>query len=143
MRKTGLLCAPIHGNRSQSQRERALLGFRTGEINILVATDVLSRGIDIPEVSYVVNFDVPGDAEDYIHRIGRTGRAGQTGWALTFVTEEDYLDLRDAEALMGRVIPEFPRIENLDAGPEWERNFMDPRREWASAIIFLPSTRNV
>ena len=129
LRKAGLLCAPIHGNRSQSQRERALLGFRTGEINILVATDVLSRGIDIPEVAYVVNFDVPGDAEDYIHRIGRTGRAGQTGWALTFVTEEDYLDLRDAEALMGRVIPEFPRIEDLDAGPEWERNFMDPRRD--------------
>ena len=129
LRKAGFLCAPIHGNRSQSQRERALLGFRTGEINILVATDVLSRGIDIPEVAYVVNFDVPGDAEDYIHRIGRTGRAGQTGWALTFVTEEDYLDLRDAEALMGRVIPEFPRTEGLDAGPAWERDFMDPRRD--------------
>lgn len=129
LRKAGFSCAPIHGNRSQNQRERALLGFRTGEIDILVATDVLSRGIDIPEVAYVVNFDVPGDAEDYIHRIGRTGRAGQTGWALTFVTEEDYLDLRDAEALMGRVIPEFPRIEELDAGPEWERNFMDPRRD--------------
>ena len=129
LRKAGFSCAPIHGNRSQNQRERALLGFRTGEIDILVATDVLSRGIDVPEVAYVVNFDVPGDAEDYIHRIGRTGRAGQTGWALTFVTEEDYLDLRDAEALMGRVIPEFPRIEELDAGPEWERNFMDPRRD--------------
>lgn len=129
LRKAGFSCAPIHGNRSQNQRERALLGFRTGEIDILVATDVLSRGIDVPEVAYVVNFDVPGDAEDYIHRIGRTGRAGQTGWALTFVTEEDYLDLRDAEALMGRVIPEFPRIEELDAGPEWDRNFMDPRRD--------------
>ena len=129
LRKAGFSCAPIHGNRSQNQRERALLGFRTGEIDILVATDVLSRGIDVPEVAYVVNFDVPGDAEDYIHRIGRTGRAGQTGWAFTFVTEEDYLDLRDAEALMGRVIPEFPRIEELDAGPEWERNFMDPRRD--------------
>ena len=129
LQKAGFSCTPIHGNRSQNQRERALLGFRTGEIDILVATDVLSRGIDVPEVAYVVNFDVPGDAEDYIHRIGRTGRAGQTGWALTFVTEEDYLDLRDAEALMGRVIPEFPRIEELDAGPEWERNFMDPRRD--------------
>lgn len=129
LRKAGFSCAPIHGNRSQNQRERALLGFRTGEIDMLVATDVLSRGIDVPEVAYVVNFDVPGDAEDYIHRIGRTGRAGQTGWALTFVTEEDYLDLRDAEALMGRVIPEFPRIEELDAGPAWERNFMDPRRD--------------
>ncbi|MBP3885503.1 MAG: DEAD/DEAH box helicase, partial [Olsenella sp.] len=100
LRRAKITCAPIHGNRSQRQRENALRNFRTGEVDVLVATDVLARGIDIPEVSYVINFDVPGDAEDYIHRIGRTGRAGENGWAVTFVTEDDYLDLRDAEQLM-------------------------------------------
>ncbi len=128
LRKAGYSCAPIHGNRSQNQRERALRGFREGDIDILVATDVLARGIDIPDVSYVINLDVPGDAEDYIHRIGRTGRAGETGWALTFVTEDDYLELRDAEKLMGRVIPPFPRTEGLDLGTAEELSFLDPYR---------------
>ena len=127
LRKAGVLCAPIHGNRSQNQRERALANFRDGQVDVLVATDVLARGIDIPDVSYVVNFDVPGDAEDYIHRIGRTGRAGESGWALSFVTEDDYLDLRDAEQLMGRVIPPFPRAEGIDLGKSPVR--MDPNRD--------------
>ena len=127
LRKAGVLCAPIHGNRSQNQRERALANFRDGQVDVLVATDVLARGIDIPDVSYVVNFDVPSDAEDYIHRIGRTGRAGESGWALSFVTEDDYLDLRDAEGLMGRVIPPFPRAEGLDLGRDPVR--MDPGRD--------------
>ncbi len=116
LRRAKITCAPIHGNRSQRQRENALRNFRTGEVDVLVATDVLARGIDIPEVSYVVNFDVPGDAEDYIHRIGRTGRAGENGWAVTFVTEDDYLDLRDAEQLMKAVVPEFPRSQGYDLG---------------------------
>ncbi|WP_148138363.1 DEAD/DEAH box helicase [Olsenella sp. HMSC062G07] len=134
LRKRGFSCAPIHGNRNQNQRERALAAFRAGEIDVLVATDVLARGIDIPEVSYVVNFDVPGDAEDYIHRIGRTGRAGMAGWALTLVTEDDYLDLRDAEQLMERVVPDFPRAAALDAGDAALRTFLDPRRDPAERL---------
>ena len=95
LNKAGITAAAIHGNRTQGQREAALRRFANGEADVLVATDVLARGIDIAEVSYVVNLDVPSDAEDYIHRIGRTGRAGQFGWALTFVAEAEYFDLRD------------------------------------------------
>ncbi len=126
LHKDGFTCAPIHGDRKQNQRERALRDFKNGRVDILVATDVLARGIDVPEVSYVINIDVPGEAEDYIHRIGRTGRAGESGWALTFVTEDDYLDLRDAEQLMNRVIPTYPRSEGLPVGEDTV--FLDPTR---------------
>lgn len=78
--------AAIHGNKSQSQRERALRQFKNGDVNILVATDVAARGLDIPDVTHVINFDPPKVYEDYVHRIGRTGRAGKAGQALTFVT---------------------------------------------------------
>jgi ATP-dependent RNA helicase RhlE len=83
--KDGHLSVAIHGNKSQSQRQRALDDFKVGKVNILVATDVAARGLDIPNVSHVINFDTPKAYEDYIHRIGRTGRAGKTGVALTFV----------------------------------------------------------
>ena len=116
LNKAGITAAAIHGNRTQGQRETALRRFANGEADVLVATDVLARGIDIAEVSYVVNLDVPSDAEDYIHRIGRTGRAGQFGWALTFVAEAEYFDLRDIEALMGKLVPDFPRAEGIDCG---------------------------
>ena len=116
LNKAGITAAAIHGNRTQGQRETALRRFANGEADVLVATDVLARGIDIAEVSYVVNLDVPSDAEDYIHRIGRTGRAGQFGWALTFVAEAEYFDLRDIEALMGELVPDFPRAGGIDCG---------------------------
>ncbi len=77
----------IHGNKSQSQRERALRDFKTGNVNIMVATDVAARGLDIPHVSHVINFDQPKQYEDYVHRIGRTGRAGKDGKALTFIQQ--------------------------------------------------------
>ncbi len=83
--KNGFKVASIHGNKSQSQREAALRKFKNGEIQTLVATDVAARGIDVKDVSHVINFDQPGSHEDYIHRIGRTGRAGKKGFALTFV----------------------------------------------------------
>ena len=81
----GFKSASIHGNKSQSQRQRALDSFKKNQINILVATDVAARGLDIPKVSHVINYDVPNSYEDYVHRIGRTGRAGQRGQALTFI----------------------------------------------------------
>lgn len=83
--KSDLPAAAIHGNKSQSQRERALKSFKTDQVNILVATDVAARGIDINDVTHVINFDPPKQYEDYVHRIGRTGRAGKTGKALTFI----------------------------------------------------------
>lgn len=100
--RAGITCGAIHGDRSQAQRERALQEFREGKVQVLVATDVLARGIDITDVRYVVNFDVPEEPTDYIHRIGRTGRAGEEGWSLTFVTPDDVDEFFDIEALMGK-----------------------------------------
>ena len=133
LRKAGVSCAPIHGDRSQNQRQRALREFDEGKVDVLVATDVLARGIDVTDVSYVINYDVPNDEpESYIHRIGRTGRAGEEGWALTLVTSEDYLELRDVEQLMGKVIPDFPRAEDLELGEE--PLVMDPDRDPAEKL---------
>ena len=127
LRRAKISCAPIHGNRNQNQRERALAAFRRGECDVLVATDVLARGIDVSDVRYVINFDVPADPEDYIHRIGRTGRAGETGWALTFVTVDDVDDLMAIERLMGKVVPTFERTDDLDLGEEPPA--LDPDRD--------------
>ena len=116
LRRASISCAPIHGDRSQNQRERALRAFRDGSCDVLVATDVLARGIDVSDVRYVVNFDVPHDPEDYIHRIGRTGRAGEAGWALTFVTETDLDDLFACERLMGKAVPAYEPSSELELG---------------------------
>lgn len=100
--RSGFKCEAIHGDRSQGQRQRALAAFRDGRVQVLVATDVLARGIDVSDVRYVINFDVPEEPTDYIHRIGRTGRAGEEGWSLTFVTKADIAEFFDIEALMGK-----------------------------------------
>jgi len=86
LERRGLKVAAIHGNKSQPQRQRALNDFKAERVQALIATDVAARGLDIPNVSHVINFDAPKQYEDYIHRIGRTGRAGQRGTALTFVS---------------------------------------------------------
>ncbi|MGH1413899.1 MAG: DEAD/DEAH box helicase [Pelagimonas sp.] len=96
----GYNAASIHGNKSQGQRDRAIKAFRAGEINILVATDVAARGIDIPGVAYVVNFDLPEVAENYVHRIGRTARAGRDGQAIAFCAADEVLLLRQIQKLM-------------------------------------------
>jgi ATP-dependent RNA helicase RhlE len=100
----------IHSDRSQSQREAALKGFRDGRTRVLVATDIAARGLDVDSVSHVINYDVPAAPEDYVHRIGRTGRAGNKGKAITICAPVDELSLRAIERLMGqtvkRVVPE-------------------------------------
>ena len=92
LQTAGFKAAPIHGDLSQNQREHAMRNFRNGYIELLVATDVAARGIDVPAVSHVINYDVPQDPLTYFHRIGRTARAGRTGQAITLVTESDYPD---------------------------------------------------
>jgi len=92
----------IHGNKSQSARERALDGFKRGELRVLVATDIAARGIDIKELSHVINFDLPNEPESYVHRVGRTGRAGLTGAAISFCATEERTYLRDIERLTNR-----------------------------------------
>ena len=95
----------MHADRSQKDRERALAKFRAGKCQILVATDVMSRGIDVSGIDAVVNFDVPMDPEDYVHRIGRTGRAGHTGQAFTFVAPDEISQLREVEYFTGKLVP--------------------------------------
>src|SRR5258707_12821580 len=89
----------IHGNKSQPQRERALAGFRDGQSRVLIATDIAARGIDVDGVSHVINFDLPNVPEDYVHRIGRTARAGAAGIAIAFCSDEERPYLRDIEKL--------------------------------------------
>lgn len=101
----GVECERIHGNRSQAQRTQALSGFKSGRYRVLVATDVAARGIDVEDLSHVVNFDVPQVPEDYIHRVGRTARAGATGEAYTFVSPEEQAELRDIERAVGKSLP--------------------------------------
>lgn len=102
LERAGFGCAAIHGNKSQSARERALDGFRRGTTRVLVATDVAARGIDVQGVSLVVNYDMPNVAESYVHRIGRTGRAGATGRAISFCDREERPYLGDIERLIRR-----------------------------------------
>jgi ATP-dependent RNA helicase RhlE len=102
--KDGISAAAIHGNRSQSQRIRALTDFKAGRVSILVATEVAARGIDIEELPHVINFELPMAPEDYLHRIGRTGRAGIEGDAISFVCVDEDRLLRDIEVLLGRRI---------------------------------------
>ena len=94
--------AAIHGNKSQSARERALDGFKRGRVRVLVATDIAARGIDIKELSHVINYDLPNEPESYVHRVGRTGRAGLTGAAISFCASEERPFLRDIERLTKR-----------------------------------------
>ena len=94
--------ATLHSNRSQNQRLKALKDFKSGEVRVLVATDIAARGIDVDGISHVVNFDFPMHAEDYVHRIGRTGRAQAIGDAISFVTPEDRDALRSLERFIGR-----------------------------------------
>jgi len=103
--KADIRAAAIHGNKSQAQRTRALADFKAGKIDVLVATDIAARGIDIIELPHVVNFDLPNVPEDYVHRIGRTGRAGAEGEAVSLVSADEAKQLRDIERLIRTSLP--------------------------------------
>jgi ATP-dependent RNA helicase RhlE len=117
LQKAGLKAKAIHSDLEQNEREEVLLDFRSKKLQILVATDILSRGIDIEDISLVINYDVPGDAEDYIHRIGRTARAASTGVALTFINEYDQQKFLQIETLIGNEVKKLPLPEELGTGP--------------------------
>ena len=89
LKSEGIKAASIHGDRSQDERNKALQAFKNGQVPVIVATDVLSRGIDIKEVSMIINYDVPNNTDDYVHRIGSTGRYDKSGIAVTFVSKRD------------------------------------------------------
>ena len=104
LKKSGIESEAIHGDKSQGQRQRALTNFKSGKVKVMVATDIAARGIDIRELEMVINYDLPDVAETYIHRIGRTGRAGHSGTALTFCSQDDHLMVRDIQKLAGKQI---------------------------------------
>ncbi|MBL3589152.1 MAG: ATP-dependent RNA helicase RhlE [gamma proteobacterium endosymbiont of Lamellibrachia anaximandri] len=122
LEKDGLSAAAIHGNKSQGARTRALAGFKAGDVRVLVATDIAARGLDIDQLPHVVNFELPNVSEDYVHRIGRTGRAGNEGEAASLVCVDEHKLLKDIERLLKRSIPQevLPGYEpdpNIKAEP--------------------------
>ena len=133
LEKAGISASRIHGNRSQAQRTKALQGFRDGRFRVLCATDIVARGIDVEELDHVVNFDVPAQAEDYIHRVGRTARAGATGEAYTFVSPEEESELRAIEHAVGRKI-DRRKLEGFDYTAKAAERFEIPMGERIAAI---------
>ena len=137
----GIRTATLHSNRSQSQRLRALKDFKSGAVRVLVATDIAARGIDVDGISHVVNYDFPMHSEDYVHRIGRTGRAQAVGDAISFVTPEDHGELRSLERFIGRgIVRKRAEGFNYNAAPapssgndERERRFPQSRPPQRSA----------
>jgi ATP-dependent RNA helicase RhlE len=139
LQQAKLSAKAISSDLSQQERESVLLSFRNQRTRILVATDILSRGIDIDNIGLVVNYDVPGDAEDYVHRIGRTARAESTGIALTFVNEKDQHRLAQIEKLIEKEVPRIPLPPEFGESPAWnptkkfsrephKKNFRKPKR---------------
>lgn len=126
LQRNQIRSAAIHGNKSQNARQNALADFKNGTLRVLVATDIAARGIDIDELSYVINYDLPDVPETYVHRIGRTGRAGNEGIALSFCSAEEREELRDIQKLIGKQIPvvndhPFTANANQAAPPPQER----------------------
>src|SRR5690606_30890735 len=124
LEKAGIPAAAIHGNKSQNQRTLALANFKQGKVQILVATDIAARGIDIDQLPQVVNFDLPNVPEDYVHRIGRTGRAGSNGQAISLVSLDEFKQLRDIERVIKCQIErvEINGFEPFDKLPESKSN---------------------
>ena len=133
-------CAAIHSDKTQNQRTRALDGFRKGNVRVLVATDIASRGIDVPDVSCVVNMELPLETESYVHRIGRTARAGESGAAISFVTPEERGQLKAVERLIKKSIPvDRDQPYHSDAA---EQKSGKPREGLPQAPWVHPSNRN-
>ena len=118
----------IHGDRDQSDREQALMGFKEGDISILIATDVASRGLDVRGVTHVINYDFPHDMEDYVHRVGRTGRAGRHGTAVTFFTREDWKKSADLIKIL-RDSDQYVPPELEDMAERWSKKKVQLERE--------------
>ncbi len=124
LRGQGFNVEGISSDLEQSKREEVLRGFRSKRTRVLVATDVLSRGIDIKDIDIVINYDVPGDAEDYVHRVGRTARAATSGLAITLINESDMFSFQQIEELIGTEVMKLPLPKELGEGPAW-----NPRRQ--------------
>ena len=129
LRGMHLPVAEMHSDLDQSERDSTMQAFKTGKVNILVATDIVSRGIDIEDISVVINYDMPHDPEDYVHRIGRTARASADGLSISFVSEDEQDIFDRIEKFLGKKVYRLPLPEEVGEGPEW-----DPTRRKSSAF---------
>ena len=120
----------MHSDLSQAERDEMMFRFKSGKIDVLVATDILSRGIDIDDIAMVINYDVPRDAEDYVHRIGRTARADRDGRAVTFVSPDDVRYFQQIERFLEREITKNPLPDGLGEGPEYKSTEPKRRKKW-------------
>ena len=123
--RLGRIVEAMHGDLQQVVRERIMAAFRAGKVVVLVATDVVGRGIDVTGISHIINYDIPQSSDDYVHRVGRTGRAGAKGRSFTLVTPEDAEAIANVEKLTCHVLPIF----ELEAGAEEPRSSERPKRE--------------
>jgi ATP-dependent RNA helicase RhlE len=133
LERHGISADRVHGNRSQPQRTQALADFKSGRTRVLVATDIAARGIDVEGLSHVVNFDVPNVPDDYIHRVGRTARAGATGMALTFVSPDEMNELRAIERAVAKVLPR-KTLDGFDYQPKTAEKLEIPLAERLAAM---------
>lgn len=120
----------MHSDLSQAERDEMMFRFKSGKIDVLVATDILSRGIDIDDIAMVINYDVPRDAEDYVHRIGRTARADRDGRAVTFVSPDDIRYFQQIERFLEREITKNTLPDGLGDGPEYKSEEPKRRKKW-------------
>lgn len=120
LQKLRINCAPMHSDLSQAERDEVMYRFKAGQVDVLVATDIVARGIDIDDISMVINYDVPHDSEDYVHRIGRTARADRDGMAITFVSDRDILRFQKIEQFLQKEVEKLPLPEGLGEGPEYK-----------------------
>ena len=120
LRRLKINCAPMHSDLTQQERDDVMYRFKAGQVDVLVATDIVARGIDIDDIRIVINFDVPHDAEDYVHRIGRTARADRDGQAITFVNDRDVQRFQQIERFLGKEVEKLPLPEGCGEGPEYK-----------------------
>lgn len=120
LKKKKYKVAEMHSDLEQTQRENVMLDFKSGKVNIIVATDIISRGIDIDNIETVINFDVPREAEEYVHRIGRTARADKEGKGITFVNEKEISKFKKIEKLLEKEVEKMPLPEGFEKGPEYK-----------------------
>jgi superfamily II DNA/RNA helicase len=119
LKRMDINCAPMHSDLTQAERDEVMYKFKAGHIDVLVATDIVARGIDIDDIRMVINYDVPHDAEDYVHRIGRTARADRDGAAITFVNEKDVSRFMAIEHFLQKDVEKNPLPEDIGEGPEY------------------------
>ena len=120
LRRLKINCAPMHSDLTQQERDEVMYRFKAGQVDVLVATDIVSRGIDIDDIRIVINFDVPHDAEDYVHRIGRTARADRDGQAITFISDRDIRRFKQIEQFLGKEVEKLPLPQDVGEGPEYK-----------------------